>query len=101
MLSGTTKTCPAYQTGTTRGRVVSRRGKTNSYRGGRKNYQNTLTRIFEMKGQLPLDTNILNWGEPNCHKKLVIAVPSHWAVLRLSVAEIRITAMHDACQSDG
>ena len=35
MLSGTTKTCPAYQTGTTRGRVVSRRGKMNSYHGGR------------------------------------------------------------------
>ena len=44
---------------------------------------------------------MLNWGDPDSHKKLVIAVPSHWAVLRLPVAEIHITAMHDACQSDG
>ncbi len=32
-----------------------------------------------------------HWGEPNCHKILVIAVPGHWAVLRFPVAEIHIT----------
>ena len=101
MLSSTIKTCSCLSNwnDTRKSCIAEKENELIPWRSPK--LPNTRTRIFERKGQLHLDTKILSWGEPNCHKKLVIAVPSHWAVLRLPVAEIRKTAMHDACQSDG